>query len=85
MRILQAHKYFFRSSGADQVFLNTVGLLRRHGEEVSCFSMRHPRNEPAGRDAGYFVSPIDLNQRGAVNALRATGRILYSLEARRRL
>ena len=42
MRILQAHKFFYLSGGADRVFFDTAGLLEKNGHEIQYFSMKHP-------------------------------------------
>ena len=57
MRILQAHKFFYRRGGAEAVFLDTIAGLRERGHEVAEFSMQHPKNLPSDYN-GYFVSEL---------------------------
>ncbi|MDW7760294.1 MAG: glycosyltransferase [Acidobacteriota bacterium] len=85
MKILLVNKFFYRKGGSETLFFDTAELLRRHGHEVRFFSMSHPRNE-THPDSRYFMSPIDFDRlKGPSAKLKAAGRILYSLEARRKI
>lgn len=57
MRILQAHKFFYRRGGAEVVFLDTIKGLRARGHEVAEFSMKNANNNISDY-SGYFVSDI---------------------------
>jgi|GEM_PF-1160213 len=57
MRILQAHKFFYRRGGAEVVFLDTVKGLRGRGHEVSEFSMKNTNNNISDY-SGYFINDL---------------------------
>ncbi len=85
MKVLLVNKFFYRRGGSEAVFFDTADLLRRDGDDVMFFSMHHPSNLRCAQSP-YFVSHIDFNaRRNPLNMLRASGRVLYSLEARRNL
>lgn len=85
MKVLLINKYFYHRGGSEAVFFETAGLLRERGHDVSVFSMSDPRNL-ASPDAGDFVSRVDFDRGGSLrNRAKIPGRMLYSLEARRKL
>jgi len=84
MKILMANKYFFLKGGSEYAFFDTVDLLRKHGHQTMFFSMRHPSNLKSDYER-YFVSEVDFDRMGAAQKLASTLRILYSLEARRKM
>jgi glycosyltransferase involved in cell wall biosynthesis len=83
MKILQVNKYYYPRGGADRYFLDLSSALEKAGHEVAVFAMQHPKNEvtPWSR---YFVSRISFNEGGKKNKLKTPGRVLYSLEAKRK-
>jgi glycosyltransferase involved in cell wall biosynthesis len=85
MRILQVNKFFYLRGGSERYYFDLCRLLEERGHQVVHFSMQHERNEPSAEQA-HFVSPIDLN--APMSPARKAGaalRILYSLEARRKI
>lgn len=81
MRILQANKFFFPEYGTEKYLFDLMASLEAHGHEVVHFSMQHPKNRPSPY-ARHFVSNIDYAQtRGPWQALKAWGRMVYSIEA----
>lgn len=71
--------------GAETFYFKTARLLEEHGHESCYFSMRHPDNLPCDTEK-YFMPHLDLNTSHSFREqIRISGRILYSLEARRRL
>ncbi len=85
MRIVAVNKFHYLRGGAERYFFEVNALLRQAGHEVFVFSMHDPRNEPSP-DSGGFVSRVDFERGGGPGeAARATARVLYSFEARRRL
>lgn len=83
MKILLANKFNFLGGGADKYFLDLADVLESKGHEVIKFCMQHPNNMP-DKNEKYFVSYVDIAQKGIVNKLRYAGRILYSFEAKRK-
>ncbi len=83
MRILQVNKFHYPRGGADKYYLALGKALVEHGEEVAYFSMEHPKNEKSPWSR-YFVSRLSFNEGGFFDKLRAPGRVLYSLEAKRK-
>lgn len=85
MKILLANKYFYIRGGADRAFFNEASLLESKGHEIGYFSMHHPRNA-ASRYDSYFVSGVDYQEKmGVWRKLQEAGRILYSLEAKKKM
>ncbi len=83
MRILQVNKFHYLRGGAEKYFLDMAEKLRQDGHEVAVFSMRHPKNLPSPWEK-YFVSRISFNESKWRDKLLAPGRIIYSLEAKRK-
>jgi len=83
MRILQVNKFYYPRGGADIYFLDLTRALEAAGHEVAVFSMNHPQNlsTPWSR---YFVSQVNFNGGNWKDKLRIPGRMLYSLEAKRK-
>lgn len=85
MKILLVNKFFYPRGGAENAFFDTAGLLERNGHETVFFSMQDQRNLPTVFSR-YFVSNVDLNDNGGLlKNLHVAGRVIYSLEARRKL
>lgn len=86
MRILQAHKFFYRRGGAEAVFLDTINGLRARGHEVAEFSMQHPKNLPSDYNA-YFVSELpELGKKQTWGeAFKVFSHLFYSKEVKRKL
>ncbi len=79
-----ANKFFYPRGGSESVFFDTSRLLMSKGHQVVHFSMDHPSNvdSPYSR---FFVSRLDFNEsEGLRQKMKASGRILYSLEAKRK-
>lgn len=83
MKILQVNKYYYPRGGADRYFLDLSSALEKAGHEVAVFAMQHPKNAttPWSR---YFVSRVSFNEGGGKNKFKIPGRVLYSLEAKRK-
>jgi glycosyltransferase involved in cell wall biosynthesis len=84
MRILLAHKFFRPFGGIERHLFDLRALLAERGHEVVDFAMADPRNLPSPY-ADHFVSYRDFQPGSAGGALRALGRMLYSVEASRRI
>lgn len=85
MKVLHINNIHYVRGGAETFYFKTAELLEKHGHQSVFFSMRHPDNLPCETES-YFMPYVDLNAAHSVmSQLRTAGRILYSLEARRRL
>lgn len=84
MQVLLANKFFFEKGGAEKSLFETARLLQGHGHGTRFFAMRHARNLPCA-DARHFVSEVDYEDRSLRMRLKSGARMLYSLEAARKL
>ncbi|MBN1504764.1 MAG: glycosyltransferase family 4 protein [Candidatus Eisenbacteria bacterium] len=85
MKILQANKFFFLKGGAERYFFELSELLTSKGHEVIPFAMEHDANLPSPYDR-YFVRRVELDGSGPLyQRLRAAARVVYSVEASRKL
>jgi glycosyltransferase involved in cell wall biosynthesis len=64
--------------------LEVGDLLRSRGHSVIPFAMKHPSNEQTGFEE-YFVSSVDYYSSDPVEKLRGGLRMLYSVEAARKI
>ena len=83
MRILQVNKFHYSRGGADKYYLSLIKNLEQNGHQVAAFSMYHPKNI-ASPYAKYFVSRLSFNEGGLLDILKTPGRMIYSLEAKRK-
>jgi len=83
MKILQVNQYYYPRGGADKYFLDLSRALENSGHEVAVFAMKHPKNLES-KFSRYFVSRISFNNPSLKDKLKAPGRVLYSLEAKRK-
>lgn len=83
MRVLQANKFFYAKGGADKYFMDLTAALNAAGHETAVFAMADPRNLESPYSK-YFVSPVEFNGGGLKDKLKIPGRMIYSLEAKRR-
>lgn len=83
MKILQVNKFNYRRGGAEKYFLDIVSALEDAGHVVALFSMHHPNNHPSSWEK-YFVSNLDFRKNNFWDLFFIPGRIIYSLEARRK-
>ncbi len=82
MKILQVNKFHYPRGGADAYFLSLANIQRSSGHEVAVFSMHHPENLPSPWSK-YFISRVSFNRQSISDLLLTTGRVIYSLEAKR--
>ncbi|KPJ85818.1 hypothetical protein AMJ57_01770 [Parcubacteria bacterium SG8_24] len=84
MKIVFANKYYYLKGGAERHLFELRALLRSHGHEVIPFAMRDPNNERSEWE-DRFVSPVRTEKvRLTPGGLKTAGRVIYSLEARRK-
>ncbi|MFZ0418041.1 MAG: glycosyltransferase family 4 protein [Candidatus Sulfotelmatobacter sp.] len=87
MRVLQIHKTFRLTGGADTFFFKTCDLLEEHRHAVAHFSTRHPQNLPSPF-ADYFVDGFTderVKQLSLTRQLKAFFNGIYSFDAKRKL
>ena len=84
-RLLAINNYFYRRGGAEAVFLEHNRVFAQAGWKVVPFAMRHPKNI-ATEWSRYFVSEIEYGRNTSPwTKLRQAAKIIYSMEARRRI
>ncbi|MCP4563035.1 MAG: glycosyltransferase family 4 protein [Bosea sp.] len=84
-RLLAINNYFYRRGGAESVFLDQIDLFAAAGWEVVPFAMRHPANLPSAW-SDYFVSEIEYGEPGGpLTKIGRAAKVIYSLEARRKI
>ena len=86
MRILQAHKFFYRRGGAEVVFFDTIKGLRSRGNEVTEFSMQNANNHISDY-SGYFVNDVgDLRgEHDFISSVKKFKHFLHSSEVEKKL
>jgi len=85
MKILSVNKFNYVRGGAERYFFELNKLHKQAGHEVVSFAMKHPQNLPSPYDQ-YFVSYINFwDNPDWRDRIRAPGRVLYSVEAKRRI
>ena len=84
-KLLSLNTYHYRRGGSDVVFFEHEAMFRRLGWDTAVMTMHHPRNEPSPWSE-FFVDEIEFgHEYGLVNKLAMAGKVIYSLEARRKL
>jgi len=87
LKILMVNKYFRPFGGVESYMFGWKKLFEEKGHSVIFFSMKHPQNLPCPQSK-YFVEQVDysdLSQPGFVEKLRMSLRIIYNLEAKRKM
>lgn len=85
MKLLSINNYHYLRGGAEAVYFAHDQLFRDSGWDTAFFSMRHPNNVPC-KWSDYFVDEIELGKDyGVLEKAQMAGRVIYSLEARRKL
>lgn len=85
-RVLMVNKFHYPRGGAEHYMFRLAGLLEERGSHVDYFAMHDPRNQPCETDR-FFVSEVDFEQpaSGVAGRVGMAGRMVYSLEARRKM
>lgn len=86
MKILLVNKFFQARGGPESFLVKLTKILQKHEHKVIHFAMQHPNNWPS-KFCHYFVSNIDYNRNyySAFQKIKIAAKVIYSLEARRRL
>jgi glycosyltransferase involved in cell wall biosynthesis len=84
-RLLAINNYFYRRGGAESVFLDHIDLFVAAGWDVVPFAMRHPANLPSAW-SDYFVAELEYaGLGGPITKARQAAKVVFSLEARRKI
>jgi glycosyltransferase involved in cell wall biosynthesis len=83
MKILQVNKYHYFRAGAEKYYLDISKELEDRGHKVAYFAM-HDENNIDSSWSKYFVSKLDFHNLSFIDKLKLPGRIIYSLEAKRK-
>ncbi len=84
-RLLSLNSYHYRRGGSDVMYLQHEAMFSALGWETAHMAMHHPRNLPSPW-AEFFVQEIEFGHPyGPMQKLAMAGKVIYSLEARRRL
>ncbi len=83
MKILQVNKYHYYRAGAEKYYLDISNELKKQGHELAYFAM-HDENNINSKWSKYFVSKLDFHNLSLQDKLKLPGRIIYSLEAKRK-
>ncbi|HPI67528.1 MAG TPA: glycosyltransferase family 4 protein [bacterium] len=84
MKILLINKYFYLKGGAEKHFFALRQLLKDNKNEVIDFAMKDEKNV-SSPDENYFISPINTEKLFSWSIFKTMGRILWSLEARKKI
>lgn len=83
MRILLVNKFLYPKGGAETYTFKLGEILEKHGHKVQYFGLANEENI-VGNNIGVYVSPQDF-QAGVLKNLSAPFRIIYSVEARKKI
>ena len=84
-KLLNVNSYHYRRGGADVVYLDHAALLEANGWANAFFAMHHPLNE-ATPWSKYFVDELQYGSSyGVLQKIRMAGKVVYSLEARKKI
>ncbi len=84
-RLLSLNSYHYRRGGSDVVYLEQDALFRELGWETAVMSMHHPKNL-ASEWSDFFIDELEFGQtQGFIDKLVKASKVVYSLEAQRKL
>ena len=80
------NKLHYPRGGAEHYMFRLAGRLEQRGTTVDYFAMHDRRNLPCATDR-YFVSEVSFEEppEGLAGRVGMAGRMVYSLEARRKM
>lgn len=83
--LLSVNNYYYRRGGAETVFLEHNRMLEESGWKVVPFAMKHVRNLPSDW-SDHFIEEIEFgSEYSLARKLRLVPKVIYSIEARRKL
>lgn len=84
-RLLSLNSYHYRRGGSDVVFFEQDAMFRAQGWDTAVMAMHHPKNEPSPWSR-FFADEIEFgHEYGVMDKLAMAGKVIYSLEARRKI
>lgn len=83
MKILLVNKFLYPKGGSETYILKLGQILMDHGHEVEYFGLANEKNV-VGNHAQSYVTDMDFGK-GVMKNLHAPLRIIYSVEARRKI
>lgn len=83
MKVLLVNKFLFPKGGAETYVFDLGKMLEDHGHEVQYFGLENQKNIVGNRVKSY-VSNMDFSE-GVLKNLKAPLRIIYSVEARKKI
>ena len=84
-KLLSLNTYNYRRGGSDVVFLEQDAMFRVQGWGTAVMAMHHPKNEPSPWSR-FFADEIEFgHDYGALDMLAMAGKVIYSLEAKRKI
>lgn len=83
MRILLVNKFLFPKGGAETYVFDVGKMLEEHGHEVQYFGLKNKKNI-VGNRVNSYMSNMDFSK-GVKDNLNAPFRIIYSVEARKKI
>jgi glycosyltransferase involved in cell wall biosynthesis len=85
LRLLSLNSYHYRRGGADVVYLEQDSLFCEMGWDTAVMAMHHPQNLESAWSR-YFVDELEFGKTaGLVDKIVKAGKVVYSLEAQRKL
>ncbi|MDR3390208.1 MAG: glycosyltransferase [Sulfuriferula sp.] len=84
-KLLSINTYNYRRGGSDAVFFEHDAMFRGLGWDTAVMTMHHPKNEPSPW-SDFFVDELEFGHAyGAIQKLAMASKVIYSMEARRKL
>lgn len=85
IRLLSLNTYNYRRGGSDVMYFEHDAMFRALGWDTAVMAMHHPKNEPSPWGA-FFADEIEFgHEYGALDKLAMASKVIYSLEAKRKL
>lgn len=84
MNILQINKFYHIVGGVDRYFFEISQILKEKDHQIAYFSMNDYRNNKS-EWSRYFVNNISFENVEIRNGLKVFGRMIYSIEARKKI
>ncbi len=84
-RLISLNTYNYRRGGSDVMFLEHDAMFRAQGWETAVMAMHHPKNDLSPWDP-FFANEIEFgHEYRAFDKLAMAGKVIYSLESKRKL